>query len=68
MVTIVMDNTNKVVTIVNDNTNIRADSPEHTDSPLNLGKVATRNHSWRLVVDPDLCHHEDDGDNGDNVP
>merc|ERR1719331_3201509 len=27
---------------------------EHADSSLNLGKVATRNHSWRLVVDPNL--------------
>merc|ERR1719460_2280406 len=27
---------------------------EHTDSPLNLGEVATRNHSWWLVVDPNL--------------
>ena len=65
MVTIVKD---KMVTIVKDNTNIRPDSPEHADSSLNLGQVATRNHSWRLVVDPDLYHHEDDVANGDNVP
>ena len=65
MATIIMD---KMVTIVKDNTNIRPDSPEHADSSLNLGKVATRNHSWRLVVDPNLYHHEDDVANGDDVP
>ncbi len=27
---------------------------QHTHRPLNLGQVATRNHSWRLVVDADL--------------